>query len=218
MILWIMQACGFFAIVCLLMGIGLTVLGLLIGYFNSQTNLSQPTAAKLVYKPPCFFFTFLGLALFGMFFGSLALSAALQSLQSLVQPSLMNTVTGSNNPIINFMMLLISGAFGLIIVLAMCYSISELDLSTTTTFDKDRQKIIVRRQTIFGKKILDNPLQRIIDVRIEDDSMDDDGSYSKKLVVVLDNGSIISLDSVSVNGNDSNKNKEAEQIKMFLGI
>ncbi len=217
MILWIMQACGFFGIVCLLMGIGLTVLGLLIGYFNSQTNLYQPTAAKLVYKPPCFFFIFLGLSLCGMFFGSIALSAALESLQSLVQPSLINTVTGSNNPIINFMMLLISGAFGLIMVF-MCYSISELDLSKTTTFDKDRQKIIVRRQTIFGKKILDNPLQRIIDVRLEADSMDDDGSYSKKLVVVLDNGSIISLDSVSVNGNDSNKNKEAEQIKMFLGI
>jgi hypothetical protein len=40
------------------------------------------------------------------------------------------------------------------------------------------------------------------------------------LVVVLDNGSIISLDSVSVYGedNDKNKEKEAERIKMFIGI
>jgi hypothetical protein len=159
MILWIMQACGFFGIVCLLMGIGLTVLGFLMGYFNSQTNLSQPTATKLVYKSSFYFFTFLGLSLFGMFFGSLAISAALKSLQSLVQPSLINTVTGSNSPIINFMMLLVSGAFGLIMVLAMCYSISELDLNKTTTFDKDRQKIIVRRQTIFGKKSLIIPFK-----------------------------------------------------------
>jgi hypothetical protein len=98
-------------------------------HLNMQTKLSQPTAAKLIYKSPTGFVMSFMLALVGMIFALIAVQAALASLQSLIQPSLTSGMSGSKNPIINFMIFLISGAFGLIMSTAMCYSILELDLN-----------------------------------------------------------------------------------------
>jgi hypothetical protein len=119
MILVIMQVCGFLGIICFVLGIGLILIGFLIEFphFNSQIKVSQPTVAKLVYKSPSGFLGFLGLVVFIMFIGLIGVQVALKSLQSLVQPGLINTVTGSNSSTTNFMMLLISGVLGLSMIL-----------------------------------------------------------------------------------------------------
>jgi hypothetical protein len=217
------QVCGFLSFICLIMVMGLFLVGFVIQFFsdlNMRTNLSQPTAAKLVYKPPTKFVMFLEVAFMGMLFVLFAIITALISFQTLIQPNLTSGVNSSKDPIINFMILLISGLFGLITFTAVCYSISELDLNKTTIFDKGKQIITIKRRTIFKKKLLKIPFKGIIDIKLENACMDDDGSYGKGLVIVLDNGSTLSLDSFSVNGEESDKikRKEAERIKVFLGI
>lgn len=154
----------------------------------------------------------------GMSFALGALCVAIASLKSLVSGST-NSFISFNDPIINFILFVTTGAFGLFFVFVSCVMLLELDMSKVSIFDADNRLITIRKKTIFGKRTQDIPFDKIIDIE-STPSLDDDGKiWSYELVLVVGDKETIGLDTYSAGDEKIVKRQQenAKRIRLFLG-
>jgi hypothetical protein len=193
---------------CMFLGSLLFVLGFFLQGF-SPGQVLQPTDTKLLYKAPTGFVLFLGLYLLMMFMGWVGVIYV----TDFILPGLFRSLGILINPSI---FLHLSIFPHLSIFLLVCYLISELDLNKNTIFDKGRQKIIITRQLIFRKKIVERSLWEINDIRLTGGSMDDDGTISYQIGAIFSDGTIIELDSSYTGGIEIEQQTAVKRIKDFL--
>jgi hypothetical protein len=172
---------------------------------NKPMQFFQPTDTRLIYKADCGFLTSFSLSLMMMSMGLLAVFITIELLQSLIQ-----------HGFLNFKWLHLLGASVCSLALpGSFWAIADLDLNRTTTFDRDRQKITIRRQMIFRKKVVERSLWDVNDVRPEYYSMNDDGSCSYRLAAIFCDGTTISLDSMGTY-DDIELQTSTKRIRDFL--
>jgi hypothetical protein len=99
---------------------------------------------------------------------------------------------------------------------------AQSERSKVIIFDKDTQKLTVKKRKTFKSKIVEYSLWEIADIIFEETTISDGGSSIYSILVVLKNTKKIILDKFNCIGNmtevHTNAKKDVKQIKAFLDI